>query len=211
LLPLLRLLALTSLFIPPVPQSNAIASRPIAAFDVNQIAVVINIVRPYAKPQPPDYAAIRLASDERLAKEKAQQEADAKEKARLAALEAAQQAQVQVPMPNTAPVVASTPTGRGDVLAAIVKWANYYHVDPGWLLRVANCESGFRSDVANGHYWAPDGSTPTGLFQFVRSTYIANAARAGLPAIDDRTNPDRSAQVAAFMFSIGESRQWECK
>jgi SLT domain-containing protein len=97
------------------------------------------------------------------------------------------------------------------VQATIVKWANVYGADSGQLLRVARCESGYRHDAVNGSYWAPDGSTPTGLFQFVRSTYTANAARIGLPAADERTNPDRSAQVAAWMFAHNQAWQWECK
>lgn len=76
---------------------------------------------------------------------------------------------------------------------------------------MANCESTDRPDAVNGIYWASDGSTPTGLFQFVRSTYTANAAAIGLPAVDDRTNADHAAQVAAYMFSIGQAGQWQCK
>ncbi|SDP33659.1 Transglycosylase SLT domain-containing protein [Arthrobacter sp. ok909] len=98
-----------------------------------------------------------------------------------------------------------------DIQAIIIKWANVYGVSADTLLRVAKCESTFNPGAVNGNYWAPDGSTPTGLFQFVRSTYIANAARIGLPAVDDRLNGERSAQVAAYMFSINQASQWECK
>jgi soluble lytic murein transglycosylase-like protein len=100
------------------------------------------------------------------------------------------------------------PQGTKDL---ITKWSTHYGVNTNWMLRVAQCESGYRPDAVNGHYWAPDGSTPTGLFQFVRSTYTANAARIGLPAQDDRLDPDRAAQVAAWMFSINQSNQWACK
>jgi len=49
-----------------------------------------------------------------------------------------------------------------------------------------------------------------GLFQFMPSTFYANAKRAGLEnpdiwSADDQTN------VAAYMQSIGQQGQWTCK
>ena len=97
-----------------------------------------------------------------------------------------------------------------DNYSLVTKWANHYGIDPAWMHRVVKCESGYRSDAVNGKYWA-GGSTPTGIAQFLASTYIANAKRIGLPAQDDRMNPDRSLQVMAWMFSIGQWTQWECR
>lgn len=98
-----------------------------------------------------------------------------------------------------------------DNQSLVTKWANHYGVNAQQLHRVVFCESGYRADAVNGKYWAKDGSTPTGIAQFVLSTYTANAARIGLPAVDDRKNPDRAMQVMAWMFSIGQHTQWECK
>lgn len=116
------------------------------------------------------------------------------------------------PKPTAAPVAAyvAPQAASGDNYALVTKWANHYHVDATWLHRVVKCESGYRSDAINGKYWA-QGSTPTGIGQFLKTTYIANAARIGLPAQDDRLNPDRSMQVMAWMFSIGQWVQWECR
>lgn len=134
------------------------------------------------------------------------------EKARIAA-ETAQKASLAqkatsaiVPTANASQV----PQNASDNHSLVTKWANHYGVDPAWMHRVVKCESGYRSNAVNGSYWA-QGSTPTGIAQFLASTYIANARRIGLPAIDERLNPDRSLQVMAWMFSIGQWTQWECR
>ena len=134
------------------------------------------------------------------------------EKARQALAQAAQASlatkvvQAAVPVAHAAPA-ATTQASNYDL---VTKWANHYGIDPAWLHRVVKCESNYRSDAVNGHYWA-GGSTPTGISQFLASPYIANAKRIGLPAQDDRLNPDRSLQVMAWMFSIGQWTQWECR
>lgn len=143
----------------------------------------------------------QIAEVARLKKE-AEDAAIAAQKAAEAAKAAAQ--------PKVAPVALPAAVAPADIQAMINKWGAVYGVDPAWLSRVINCESHFNSNAINGKYWA-GGSTPSGVSQFLASTYIANAARIGLPARDDRFNPDNSIHVMAWMFSIGQWVQWECR
>jgi soluble lytic murein transglycosylase-like protein len=89
-----------------------------------------------------------------------------------------------------------------DIQAIIIKWAGVYGVSTDTLLRVAKCESTFRPTASNGAY--------LGLFQFLPSTFNAYAPAAGVP-LDAYWDADASAHVAAYMFSIGQGRQWECQ
>lgn len=129
---------------------------------------------------------------------------------------------VPTPIPTVivtpSPVVAaSTPIqtsgvvygSEADVINTITYWANHYGVSPGWILRVAKCESGYRVNAQNLHYYA-GGGHPSGVLQFLPQTFYANAARVGI------ANPNlwdyrQQAQVAAWMFSIGQWTQWECR
>lgn len=121
----------------------------------------------------------------------------------IARLEAARIAEaqkvVQVPTQPQTAVVAPA----GDIQSIIVKWAGHYNTDAGQLLRVANCESHYNVNAYN-----PSGAT--GLFQFMPGTFLGNARRVGL-ANPDIHNAEHQAQVAAYMFSIGQARQWVCK
>ena len=109
--------------------------------------------------------------------------------------------------PTTAPVPVS---GSSDeVQATIVYWANHYGVDPNWMLGVAKCESGFSPAAINHGYYA-GGGNPSGIFQFLPETFYGNAAKIGLVAAN-LWDYHHQAQVAAWMFSVGQSGQWECK
>lgn len=111
------------------------------------------------------------------------------------------------PNPVSSSVVVQA--SRDEVIATITYWANYYGIDPAWMLRVAKCESGYSVTALNRNYYA-GGGNPTGIFQFLPQTFAANAARVGIanPNIWDYR---QQAQVAAWMFKIGQSRQWQCK
>lgn len=148
--------------------------------------------------------------EEQDAKYRQLEQSKAEEKARIASENAQKAAQASLAQKVANVAVPTANAATGDNYALVTKWANHYGIDPAWLHRVVKCESGYRSNAVNGSYWA-QGSTPTGIGQFLATTYIANAARIGLPAVDERLNPDRSLQVMAWMFSIGQSRQWECK
>lgn len=89
-----------------------------------------------------------------------------------------------------------------DATAAIAWAAARWGVSYGWLLRVAECESGLNTGAYNG-------SGASGLFQFMPGTYWLYAAQIG----EGRSfwNAYGSADVAAYMFSRGLSYQWSCR
>ena len=88
------------------------------------------------------------------------------------------------------------------VTDAIATAAARWGVSYDWLLRVATCESGLNPGAYN-----PSGAS--GLFQFMPSTYWYFAGRIG----ETRSywDPYGASNVAAYMFSIGQSYQWTCR
>lgn len=91
----------------------------------------------------------------------------------------------------------------GSATDAIAWAANRWGVSYAWLLGVAECESGLNPGAYNAY------SGASGLFQFMPGTYWAYAARIG----ETRSYWDAwgAANVAAYMFSIGQSDQWTCR
>lgn len=89
-----------------------------------------------------------------------------------------------------------------DSIAAITQASARWGVDYGWLLRVAECESGLNPSAYNSY------SGASGLFQFLPGTFWLYAARIG----ETRSywNPYASANVAAFMFHEGLAYEWGC-
>jgi chitinase len=131
---------------------------------------------------------------------------------------------VQTPVPTPLPIYTPSPTpgvytpsvqpteyptGPTDIIAIITKWANYYGVSAAWMIEVATCESTLNPAAINYGYSA-GGGNPTGLFQFLPSTFVKNAVDAGMSGANI-WSADDSAHVAAFMFSIGQSDQWQCQ
>lgn len=117
-------------------------------------------------------------------------------------------APTETPAPTPPPVSTATPVPQspqgtgGDARAAISAASARWHVSYGWLLRVASCESGLNPYAQN-----PSGAS--GLFQFMPSTYYAYAARIG--ETGSIWNAYSNANVAGYMFSIGQSYQWTCR
>ncbi len=101
-----------------------------------------------------------------------------------------------------APIYRSVPTSGGSATDAIAQAAARWGVSYGWLLRVAECESGLNPGAHN-----PSGAS--GLFQFMPGTYFLYAAQIG----ETRSYWDAygSANVAGYMFSRGLSYQWSCR
>lgn len=105
--------------------------------------------------------------------------------------------------PTYTPVpVAAAPVQSGGVFGAISTASARWGVSYGWLVRVATCESGLNPSAYN-----PSGAS--GLFQFMPGTYWLYASRIG----ETRSYWDAygAANVAAYMFSIGQSYQWTCR
>lgn len=96
------------------------------------------------------------------------------------------------------------PPPPGEIAGIISDAAAKYGVDPEQLLRVAHCESRYDPLAYNGILGA------SGLFQIIPGTWRANSAAAGYGGASV-WDPVANANVAAWMFSRGEARQWSCK
>jgi hypothetical protein len=88
---------------------------------------------------------------------------------------------------------------QAQVVADITAAAERYGVSVSWMLKTANCESHFHWNSVN-----PSGPY-IGVFQFFRSTFIANGGTAA--SIWD---PAAQANIAAKMFAHGQSHEWSC-
>jgi hypothetical protein len=96
-----------------------------------------------------------------------------------------------VPTPRIPP--ASYPAGS--IQAIITAAAQADGVDPSWMIRTAQCESGLRPNAYNpaGPYY--------GLFQFLMSTFRAHGGT-------NIWDPTQQSQIAASMFAAGDSSAW---
>jgi hypothetical protein len=96
------------------------------------------------------------------------------------------------------------PPAPAEIEAIIRAAAAKYGVEAETLLRVAYCESRYDPLAYNGILGA------SGLFQIIPGTWRANSVPAGYGGASV-WDPVANANVAAWMFSRGESRQWACK
>ena len=100
--------------------------------------------------------------------------------------------------------VKPAPPPPGEIAAIIQAAADKYGVSAETLLRVAYCESRYDPLAYNGILGA------SGLFQIIPGTWRANSVRAGYGGASV-WDPVANANVAAWMFSQGQARQWACK
>ena len=146
----------------------------------------------------------------RIEAEKKEQERQAalkkqrEEAARLAALQKQQTQASPAPTPKPAPTPTPT-TPQGDGIdhwsGRLAYWCGIYGCDAAKMTEVIRCESGGRQSAYNsvGPY--------IGIFQFLTSTFNANAARIGIAGANVY-NGEHQVQTAAWMFSKGQAWQW---
>ncbi|MDQ2952939.1 MAG: G5 domain-containing protein [Chloroflexota bacterium] len=96
------------------------------------------------------------------------------------------------------------PPVPSDIETIIRTAAETWGADPTQLLRVSFCESRYNPNAYNAS------SGASGLFQFLATTWAPNSVRAGY-AGTSVFDPVANANTAAYMFSIGQARQWQCK
>ena len=88
----------------------------------------------------------------------------------------------------------------------VVAFANEYQVSESKLLNTMRCES-------SGYKYAWNKSDPhggsKGIFQFQTSTFYRYAKILNIES-PDIWNRDQQAEIAAYMFSIGQQGQWSC-
>ena len=160
--------------------------------------------------------ADKNASDEQVKKLEEQRQQLEKEKQQLQAdlqakLEAKSKlAQASQSVVNTVTQTQTASAASGDIQQIIVGAANRYGVSSARLLAIARCESSFSTTVVNHSYVAPDGTSPTGLFQYIGSTWRSFSSQAGYggASIFDAT---AQANVTAWAFANGYASHWECK
>jgi hypothetical protein len=97
-----------------------------------------------------------------------------------------------------------TPPAPSEIAAIIRAAADKYGVSADVLLRVAYCESRYDPLAYNAILGA------SGLFQIIPGTWRANSPGAGYAGASV-WDPVANANVAAWMFSRGQARQWACK
>ena len=109
----------------------------------------------------------------------------------------------QAPDPAPAPVVRTGPVSQPVVGSSGAIQSAFGPMGPGavaWANRVSACESGGSATAQN-----PSGAT--GLFQFMPSTWASTPqGQAGMSP----TDPNASAQAAAWMYSQGRQSAWSC-
>ena len=90
------------------------------------------------------------------------------------------------------------------VTALVEHFAEEYKTDPAVMLKIGQCESGFDENAWNKS--DPNGGSH-GYMQFQTSTFYSYAKKLNIenPDIKDKV---QQAQVSAYMFSIGEGKQW---
>jgi hypothetical protein len=118
---------------------------------------------------------------------------------------------VATPAPTPMPTLAPTPRPQvvqaappvvppadpnsviGIIQAAAARWG----VSGDWMVKIARCESGLRTNAYN-----PSGPY-IGLFQFLQSTFRANGGTNIYDAADQ-------SNITAKMLAHGQAHQWSC-
>lgn len=116
---------------------------------------------------------------------------------------------IQHPKPVPTPQIVLAAVHVTTVVQIIDHWADYYGISRAKMERVSMCESGQDMSAVNYHYTA-QGQHPTGLFQFLASTFYAYAAQAGITS-PDLSSASQQAQVAAYAFTHGGASNWACQ
>lgn len=154
----------------------------------------------YTQQSLPKIQAIQAAEAEqrKIAEEKARQEEADAEQARLAELTRARAVVVAKPI-----ILQSFDSF--DYESFIRERCDQLGCNADQLIRVMYCESGGRSNAVNR-----GGSGASGLFQFIPSTFSANARRLGMSGANI-WNPRDQIIIATYMFANGQAGQWSCK
>ena len=99
----------------------------------------------------------------------------------------------------------------GDIQSLIQQSAARYGVDLASAKRIAHCESTTGANLVNTGWTAPDGSHPTGVYQFTQETWFDLARQRGWPIVDERLNHQKNIDMFAWAYANGNAWRWECK
>ena len=81
--------------------------------------------------------------------------------------------------------------------------ADVYNVDPELAVRIANCESGLDQGVRN-----LSGSSASGVFQFLKSTWKSTLTRMGWPANVDVFDGQSNIIAGLWLLKTDGPRHW---
>lgn len=84
--------------------------------------------------------------------------------------------------------------------------AKKYEVNAQLMRATISCESGFNESAYNGS--DPYGGAH-GIAQFLKPTFYRYASQLKIES-PDIWNTDQQLELMAYMFSIGEAKQWTC-
>lgn len=101
------------------------------------------------------------------------------------------------PRSTAPPLTAGPPASPTSVIGIIEAAAARWGVSGSWMVSIARCESGLRTNAVN-----PRGPY-LGLFQFLQSTFTANGGTDIWSATDQ-------SNIAAKMLAHGQAHQWSC-
>lgn len=93
------------------------------------------------------------------------------------------------------------PDPKDNIKSIITSKAKQYHIDQELLLKIAECESGFKPDSKNTR------STASGLFQWLDSSFLRYAQAYGFP-IEDKNDPEVQSELAARVIADGGIHNW---
>ncbi len=112
--------------------------------------------------------------------------------------------ELQAPVGEVRHIGVRPPPVPAEMESIIRTAADAWGADADQLLRVAWCESRYNPSAYNSS------SGTSGLFQFKSGTWAANSIRAGYAGASV-FDPVANANTAAYMFGVGQARQWACK
>lgn len=92
-------------------------------------------------------------------------------------------------------------------LDLIKKFALKYGANEGQMIQTIKGESSFNPSAYNGKDSHASSTGSHGMCQFARETINGYAKKIGLMK-PDPYNPSHCIEVMAYMFSIGEAKQW---
>lgn len=105
----------------------------------------------------------------------------------------------------------AAPANSGSIQSLIRQHAVAYNVDLTRAFRIAGCESTTGADLVNEHWTAPDGSNPTGVYQYTLETWYDFARQRGWPQVDERLNNTKNIEMTMWAWTHGYAGRWECQ
>lgn len=98
---------------------------------------------------------------------------------------------------------------KEDMPILIEFYANKWNVSQEQLNGTIKCESGYNPDAVNMSDSHKLSQGSHGVAQFSRETFKHYAKEIN-PTYSDPYNPREAIDVMAYMFHLGEERQWTC-